>query len=49
MDKALAGNFMTKENHNLYKVCMSPEEALEYVENYDFGGNGKTLKEYKNV
>ena len=49
MDKAIAGNFMTKENHNLYKVCATPEEAIEYIENYDFDGNGKTLKEYKNV
>ena len=49
IDKAIEGNFMTKENHNLYKVCDTPEEAIEYVEKYNFGDNEKTLKDYKNV
>lgn len=49
MDKAISGSFMTAENRSLYKVCATPEEALEYVENYDFDGKTKTLKEYKNV
>lgn len=49
IDKAIADRFMTAENRNLYKVCSTPEEALSYVENYDFNQAEKSLKEYKNV
>lgn len=49
MEKAIEGSFMTAENRNLYKVCFTPEEALEYVESYDFNGKTKSIKEYKNV
>lgn len=49
IDKAIADRFMTAENHNLYKVCATPLEAIEYLESYNFDAKEKTLKDYKNV
>lgn len=47
--KAISDRFMTAENHNLYKICDTETEALEYIESYNFGASEKTLKEYKNI
>ena len=47
IEVAIEGNFMTAENRNLYSVCRTPEEVLDYIENYHF--ESKSLKDYKDI
>lgn len=47
IEVAIEGNFMTAENRNLYSVCRTPEETLDYIENYHF--ESKSLKDYKDI
>lgn len=47
IEVAIDGNFMTAENRNLYSVCRTPEEVLDYIENYHF--ESKSLKDYKDI
>ena len=48
IEVAIAGNFMTEANRQLYKVCDTPEEVLDYIEGYTAEGN-KKISDYKDI
>ena len=47
IEVAIKGNFMSEANRELFAVVNTPEEALDYIENYNL--KSKSLKEYKDI
>lgn len=47
IEVAIKGNFMSEANRELFALVNTPEEALDYVENYNL--KSKSLKDYKDI